>query len=420
METLWGLQRTEELVKEPTVKALSVLTDTAFTRRREGGMEFPDALRFLLDMSHDALPHRLDRFYRQAKGGKAISQPAFTKLRAKFDHTPFEIILRDLVGEEYSGRHELPLWNGYHLFGIDGSYLQLPQEPDIIKTFGVRGGNKSGAFQRASAGISVLYDVLHGWALDPEIARSDRSERAAAARHIDFLGGELPEIARNTILLMDRGYTSYELLGKCEEIGLKFVIRCNSSHFKAANQCPLGDSEIVFDNGQTVRVVRFLLKNGEIETLLTNLFDLPEADFQALYALRWGVETYYHKLKQIVGVEQFLGRTTNSVRQDFWASQVMLLFAQMFQRDADAEIAKRQEPLPVKHLNRSRTSHIVVTLRDRFIFSALCGYPELASFEFRAVMDELARVVSPVRPGRSFPRVHRPDLFANAHLKSRL
>jgi hypothetical protein len=419
METIWGLQRTEVLVKDPAVKELSVLTDTAFTRRREGGMGFPDALRFLLDMSRDALPHRLDKFYSQAKGGKAISQPAFTKLRAKFDHTPFEIILRDLVGEEYSGKHELPLWNGYHVFGIDGSHLQLPQEPAIIKEFGVYGGNKSSA-RRAGAGISVLYDVLHGWALDPEISRADRSERAAAARHIDFLGGELPEIVGNSILLMDRGYTSYELLEKCEEIGLKFVIRCNSYHFKAANQCPLGDSKISFDNGQTVRVVRFLLKTGEIETLLTNLFDVPEPQFPALYSMRWGVETYYHKLKQIVCVEQFSGRTPNSVRQDFWASLIMLLFAQMFQRDADAEIANRQEALPVKHLNRARTSHIVVTLRDRFIFSALCGYPELAGFEFRAVMDELARVVSPVRQSRSFPRVHRPDLNANSHLKSTL
>jgi len=169
-----------------------------------------------------------------------------------------------------------------------------------------------------------------------------------------------------------------------------------------------------------VRVVRFKLKSGETETLLSNLFDLPESEFPALYAMRWGVETYYHKLKEIVGVEQFSGRTPNSVRQDFWAALVMLLFAQMFQRDADAEIAKPQEPLPVKYLNRARTSHIVVTLRDRFIFSALCGYPKLATFEFRSVMDELARVVSPQRPGRSFPRNPKPAAAANLLLKSRL
>ena len=194
----------------------------------------------MLDMSHDALPHRLNNFFNKAKGGEPISQPAFTKLRANFDHTVFEIILRDLVGEEYSCRHELPRWNGYHLLGIDGSRLQLPQEPDIIKVFGVSGGNKSGAFQRASARISVLYDVLHGWALDPAIEHTDRSERAVAFRHIDFLAGELPDIARNAVLLMDRGYPSYEMLRKCEEFGLKFAIRCNSYAFKAANACPLG------------------------------------------------------------------------------------------------------------------------------------------------------------------------------------
>jgi len=416
METIWGLRRTEEMVNDPAVKALSVLTDKAFTRARKMGFE--DAVRFLLDMSHNALPQRLNQFFSKTKGGEPISQPAFTKLRANFDHTPFEIILRDLVGEEYSGRHELPLWHGLHVLGIDGSYLQLPQEPAIIKEFGVRGGGKGRA--RASAGISVLYDVLHGWALDPAIERTDRSERAAAIGHIEFLAGELPGIAQNAVLLMDRGYPSYGILQKCEESGLKFAVRCSSNCFKSVNNCPLGSSVLTLENGQTVRVVRFLLKTGQAETLLTNLFGLPEDAFPELYAMRWGVETYYHKLKQIVGVEQFSGRTPNSVRQDFWASLVMLLFAQMFQRDADAEIAKRQDALPIKHLNRSRSSHIVVTLRDRFIFSALCGYPNLATLEFRAVMHELARVVSPVRPGRSFPRTHTPDLAANSHLKSRL
>lgn len=417
METMWGLRRTEELIKNPAVKKRSILTEKAFTRTRKMGFE--DAVRFLLDMSHAALPYRLNRFFNKAKGGEPISQPAFTKLRAKFDHTPFELILRDLVDEEYSGRHELPLWHGLHVFGIDGSHLRLPQEPALIKEFGVRGGTKS-SIRRASAGISVLYDVLHGWALDPSIEHTNRSERAAALRHIDFLADKLPGIAQNAVLLMDRGYTGQELLQKCESEGLKFAVRCNSYAFKAANNCPLGSSVLTLDNGQTVRVVRFLLKTGETETLLTNLFDLPESEFPGLYAMRWGVETYYHKLKQIVGVEQFSGRTPNSIRQDFWASLVMLLFAQMFQRDADAEIAKRQDSLPVKHFNRSRTSHIVVTLRDRFIFSALCGYPKLASFELRSVMDELARVVSPVRPGRSFPRVLRPGIPANHFLKSRL
>ena len=416
MESLWALERVEELIKDPTVKEISLLKETAFTRRR--GMEFCDALRFMLDMNKTALQARLNKFYGQAKGGKPISQPAFTKLRANFDHTPFEIILRDLVGEEYSGKHKLPLWHGFHVLAIDGSYLQLPQETAIIQEYGVRGGEDKRGVVRACAGISVLYDVLHGWAIDPILGRGDRNERIAADTHIDFLESELPNIAENAILLLDRGYPSNHLLQKCDEIGLRFVMRCSSQHFKAANRCPLGSHVIKLDSGQTLRVVRFLLKNGTTETLLTNLFDLPEDEFPTLYAMRWGVETYYHKLKQIVGVEHFSGRTPNSVRQDFWASLVMLLFAAMFQNEADAEISQRQKSLPIKHRNRSRTTHVIITLRDRFIFSALCGYPLLTKLEMRSVMDELCRQVSPVRPGRSFPRDRRPHSVANPYLKS--
>ena len=72
-------------------------------------------------------------------------------------------------------------------------------------------------------------------------------------------------------------------------LGLHFAIRCNSYAFKAANDCPLGSSVLTLENGQTVRVVLFLLKTGEAETLLTNLFDLPEGEFPELYAMRWGM-----------------------------------------------------------------------------------------------------------------------------------
>jgi hypothetical protein len=418
MEIMNALKRAEALVTDPTVKEVSLVKATAFTRRREGGMEFPDALRFMLDMNKTALQARLNKFYGQAKGGRAISQPAFTKLRANFDHTPFEIILRDLVEEEYSGKYELPTWQGLHVFAVDGSYLQLPQEPAIIKEFGVRGGEDKRGVVRAGAGASVLYDVLHGWALDPIITGCDMNERAQLEKHIAYLCGALPNIVENALILLDRGYPSHKIFALMEQEGLRFCIRCQRSFLPEVSLAPLGSSTITLKSGQSLRIVKFLLGSGETETLLTNLFDLPEDEFPALYAMRWGVETMYHKLKQIVCVEQFSGRTPNSVRQDFWASFVMLLFAVMFQKEADNEIAKRQESLPVKHLNRSRATHVIVTLRDRFIFSALCGYPLLAKLELRAVIDELARVVSPVRPGRSFPREPRVNSVANPFLKS--
>jgi len=340
---------------------------------------------------------------------------------------------RRLVHKEYSmgadGRlaYELPTWRGFHLLAVDGSYLQLPQEDAIIKEFGVRGGKDKNGERRASAGISVLFDLLHGWPLDAEIEHTDHSERRALERHIDFLAGEFPGIAANSLLLLDRGYPSYDLLQKCEENGLKFVCRCPSHTFKAVMESPMGDNAVKINNDQVIRVVKFLLDSGKVETLVSNLFDLPEDDFPQLYAMRWGIETYYHQLKQLVGVEQFSGRTPNAVRQDFWASLVLLINTAIAQKEADEEVAQRHNSKNNKHFYRASTTKIVIALRlpqetlaARLVFAALCGHPELAALALEDILFDLARAVSPLRPGRSYPRNPRPFLKVRHNLKSHL
>jgi len=390
------------------------LKENAFTRNR--GMPFPDALSFMLDMRKTTLQTRLNLYFRNVKGGDSISQQAFSKLRMGFDHSPFETMVRGLVRKEYSGQYELPLWYGYHVFAIDGSFLQLPRVDALRVEYGTRGRGST----CPCAGISVLYDVLHGWAIDPSIAKADRNEREECEKHIEFLCLNLAHIVANSILLLDRGYPSLDLLDKLQSSGLKFLARCSSQFVSEINNAPIGDSSVVLKNGVSVRVFKFALPSGEIETLVTNLVELPESLLPELYALRWGIETAYFRFKQELCVEKFSGKTPNSIRQDFWASMVLLNTVAIFQREADQVVQDRQKNNSAKHINRARTSDLIVTLRDRFIFAALCGYPVLTDWEMKDVLNTLARVVSPVRPGRSFPRNFKPAFAANHNLKSHL
>ena len=350
------------------------------------------------------------------KGGEPISQQAFSKLRMGFDHSPFETMVCELVKKEYSGQYSLPHWNGYHVFAIDGSFLQLPRVDALQEEYGARGRGST----CPCAGISVLYDVLHGWAIDPSIGTADRNERKECEKHIEFICQNLPHIAENSIILLDRGYPSSDLLEKLQTSGLKFLARCNSQFLSEINNAPMGDSITTLKNDVTVRVFKFELPSGEIETLVTNLFELPESLLPELYALRWGVETAYFKLKQEICIEKFSGKTPNSIRQDFWASMVLLNTVAIFQKEADEAIRKRQKEKPVKHVNRARTSDLIITLRDRFIFAVLCGHPTLTDWEIDDIFKTLSRVVSPVRPGRSFPRKPKPHLVVNHNLKSHL
>ncbi len=137
-------------------------------------------------MRKTTLQTRLNLYFSTTKGGEPISQQAFSKLRMNFDHSPFETMVREAVKKEYSGEYELPLWQGWHVFAVDGSYMQLPRTDELRLEFGVRGGGKTTGKQ-PSAGVSVLYDVLHGWPLDPIITHTDMNERFECEKHIHYL-----------------------------------------------------------------------------------------------------------------------------------------------------------------------------------------------------------------------------------------
>ncbi len=412
---LLGLLR--EIINDPKTLDIARLRENTFVRNRK--MTFASAVCFMLDMRKTTLQTRLNLYFSTTKGGEPISQQAFSKLRMNFDHSLFEKMVREAVKKEYSGEYELPLWQGYHIFAVDGSYMQLPRTDELRLEFGVRGGSKVTG-KMPSAGVSILYDVLHGWPLDPIITHTDMNERFECEKHIHYLCKELPRIAQKSILTLDRGYPSLDLFATLQNEGLKFVARCSAASMTQINGAPIGESLVTLKNGISVRVVKFELPSGEIETLATNLYDLSSERIAELYAMRWGVEMAYFRLKRELSAEKFSGKTPNAIRQDFWASMVLMQAVAVFQKEADEAVLERQKDKPVKNHNRARTSDLIVTLRDRFIFAVLCNRPMFCVKEMEEIIKTMARTVSPVRPGRSFDRVFRPSDNVRMNLKSRL
>ncbi len=68
-------------------------------------------------------------------------------------------------------------------------------------------------------------------------------------------------------------------------------------------------------------MIRIILPSGEVEVLATSLLDeneFSEIEFKHLYSLRWGVETFFSKIKGRLALENFTGKTVESIYQDFW------------------------------------------------------------------------------------------------------
>ena len=101
-----------------------------------------------------------------------------------------------------------------------------------------------------------------------------------------------------------------------------------------------------------IRFVSVVLDTGEIEVLATSLIDTPisRKEFKALYFLRWGVEGFYHLVKGRLNLENFTGKSLESVRQDFWSTIFISNIEAAFIHEVEQELNNRldEEQLPQK------------------------------------------------------------------------
>jgi len=376
-------------------------TDPAyFTRERS--MPFRDLILFLLNPAKECLQIRLNNFFKLiGKRELRMTQQALSKARSRFDHSPFEEMTRELVKKEYGGGYALSAWNGYSVFGIDGSIGVLPNTSTLREEFGVSGVGGT----CASAGMSILYDILHDWIVDASIGAFPQDERASAKAHIDFLQTELAHLEKK-LLLLDRGYPSLDLLAYMQAKGLRFLCRCQKSWVKEVESAPPGDSIHELSNGQIVRVFKFYLPGGEPETLLTNLFEVPPSELPKLYFLRWGIEGKYDVLKNKLQIENFSGYTKNTILQDFWASITLSILVAVAKKEANEKLQSRIGDKPNFREQQPNVSQLVGSLKDEFIL--ICRYESnfVRNFAIDRMIDQISRAVTTIRPDKpKHPRI---------------
>ena len=87
-----------------------------------------------------------------------------------------------------------------------------------------------------------------------------------------------------------------------------------------------------------VRVVKFPLKTGETEYLITNLEDFTYEEITSLYTMRWGIETLYYSLKYKLQIEKFTSSVPQLIEQDFLSSLLVYNIIQTTKNEAERSI----------------------------------------------------------------------------------
>jgi hypothetical protein len=77
---------------------------------------------------------------------------------------------------------------------------------------------------------------------------------------------------------------------------------------------------------------------------LTSLLDeqtFSATSFAELYHLRWGVETFFSKIKGRLGVENFTGKSVEAIKQDFWSTIFISNLETILVEDVEVEMNEK-------------------------------------------------------------------------------
>lgn len=358
------------LVKKKLASELFIIdhkvNQNAFTRNRV--LTFRIMFLLLLRKSVKSLQLVLNELFIYDEIKATVSSSAYNQARKKFKHTAF-IELNEGAIELFYKEAKIKRWKGYRVFGVDASKVILPKTKEVEAVYGsvpIKSQHIESSYTCAL--FECRYDVLNHIALQ-------NSLHPGSSYEVDLAVKMLQEQQKSTdkdLDLYDRGYASYDFLSHLVHHGRHFAVRIPSNCFKketknlfsgtgkwskvALLKAPSDKRKALKEQGLPleiqVRFVSVLLDTGEIEVLATSLMNasISRKEFADLYFLRWGVEGFYNLLKGRLNLENFTGKSLESVHQDFWSTIFITNVETIFTYEAQKELDKgvKEEQLPQK------------------------------------------------------------------------
>ena len=311
-----------------------------FTRNRK--LPFETLCRTILSMSGQSLNVELQRQFHYDP--TAATTSAFVQQRGKLLPAAFEEILRRFT---YQNR-PIRRWNGYTLLAVDGSHVQIPSNIHDEATY--FNSTKDGRGYNLLH-LNALYDLESQLYLDAVI--QDGREEHESRALVELV--DRSELTEPVILIADRGYEAYNNMAHIEQKGWKYLIRVKDKQgilsglrlpdaleFDAVFSYSLSKRltnrirrepkkyrwipstvhcDYIKDASDALypisfRVVRFAVKEGLYETVITNLpaDRFPPPLLRELYHKRWGIETSFRDLKYTLALTHFHAKKRSLLR----------------------------------------------------------------------------------------------------------
>lgn len=407
------------IIKQMDENHKDFVTDNRKYFTRKGKLEFKNLIHLILGMGGNPLNKEILAYFDYDPN--VCSKSAFVQKRNKITDYTFEYLLKEFVKTIESPK----TYNGYRLFAVDGSTLNIPYNPKDPLTYVLHQNNHKGY---NSLHLNGLFDLCNKLYFDVVIQKGKNMNEYRAL--VDMV--DRSEISDNTILIADRGYESYNVFAHINEKKWNYLIRgkdITSNGIAAALSLPNSDEfdetiNLILTRKQTkevkkhkeiyrflphtmpfdyfnednkfynmsFRVVRIKISDGVYETLFTNLdrTTFSSDEIKYLYHMRWGIETAYRELKHIIGLTAFHSKKVAFNIQEIYARLVMYNFCEMI-----------ISPIIIKKMDRKHLYQLNFTMA----FNICIKFLRDPENKRQLKVEELIRkYVEPIRPGRHFPR----------------
>ena len=322
------------------------------------------------------------------------------------------------------------LFQDYRLFAVDGTAVNLPRNAKSA-SFVINDGIPKGVNQLH---VTPLYDILNRTFADVVIQPEPKKDEIGAA--ITML--QRNDFAQKTLIIGDRGFESYNLIAHLlSKPNTDFLIRIKDSSSRSAMRevaklpkmaldCDISFTVCITQTNEDkkhaeyihmnvpkkskpgtktrgsrwdfgnyypmkFRICRFLLDNGEFETVATSLpRSIDLATIKELYHLRWGIETSFRDLKYTLGLVNLHGKSDAYAEQEIYANLTAFNYASRVCR----EVIVRQ-PEDGAYAYRVNFKMAVMLCRE---------FIRAQSKDGDKLRESIARYTVPIRPGRQDQR----------------
>lgn len=351
-----------------------------------------------------------------------VTEEAFVGARHRFSPA-FWTWLLIVLAEAFQQQHPQHVrWKRFRLLMLDGTDIALPRWKKLLDYFGAASKGKNRTPQARMVMLAFAQARLP-WRY--EVVPQSCHEQTAAKRLFEHVG-------RDDLVLMGKGFWSYGSFWQLQRQGAHFGIRLRAGtnlrrvkrlgrNDELADWRPVKRSKKKCTWAATglpksirLRVIRYQMPGFRASAVVTNVLDprdisrdewvrMATVDRRGhvleagLYHRRWEIETMFHELKVLQGMEGSLrGRTAKSIEYEI-GGHVLLYF---LIRSLMVEAAEQRDCKPLQ----LSFKHALQEFEDLRTLLIVNSPTFVRNVLLPRLLQRIAQHKISIRPGRHYPR----------------